>query len=633
MSTTQTPFTLTGGGTPVEQNDPAGRGGFSCRDERSDVAVLVVTFNNEADLPELLECLRRETEWQTIKVIVADNSPAPSATLELLAAHADVFAFSTGGNLGYAGAINAALRMAGDAGAYLVLNPDLIILPGSIHALRTRLCSGNAGVVVPLLLDEDGSRYPSLRREPSLCRAVGDALMGSRVPSRLPWLSEIDHARESYQQAHQVDWATGAALLIRSDVCRTVGEWDERFFLYSEETDYLRRVRSAGFEVWFEPNANMIHSRGGSGSSPALDALMAVNRIRYVRKFHSSLYSQAFHCAVILSALLRAFKGEHRVVLSTVLRRKLRARLPKAAMYVAEETARPSFPAGAVIIPAHNEAMVIGRTLQALKPALDSGSVEVIVACNGCRDETATIARSYRGVQVLEVSQPSKMAALNAGDEVATQWPRLYLDADIELPAEALRQSLEVLSGEEGLLAARPAFVYDTQGASKCVRAFYRVRNRMPQASEFMWGAGIYGLSQVGHQRLGRFPSFTGDDCYVDGLFTLGEKSTLDCEPVRVRTPRTSKTLIATLGRIYRGNAQLRETSTSHTRRTVRELLASVRGPLSGLDAIVYVGFVVAGRISGKRSRSKEGWERDESSRMVAGPSGLYPTSGLKREG
>ena len=85
------------------------------------------------------------------------------------------------------------------------------------------------------------------------------------------------------------------------------------------------------------------------------------------------------------------------------------------------------------MIPAHNEAAVIARRLTPLAPLAAAGKLEVIVACNGCTDDTAAIARGFEGVTVLEMAQPSKTAALNAGDAAATHWPRFYLDADVEI--------------------------------------------------------------------------------------------------------------------------------------------------------------------------------------------------------
>jgi exopolysaccharide biosynthesis WecB/TagA/CpsF family protein len=329
---------------PLCEDGPLRKGGFSSPEEHTDVAVLVVTYNNERDIPLLLDSLKAETREQSIKVIVADNSPDASTLLEL-ANYADVYAFSTGGNLGYSGAINAAMKHAGSAGSFLILNPDMRVEPGAILAMRRRMAESGAGVVVPLLKDDDGSIYPSLRREPSVTRAIGDAVLGSRLPGRPGWLAEMDCDQESYLHRHRVDWATGAALLIRPDAAELAGEWDEQYFLYSEETDFMRRMRGAGFEIWFEPRASMLHSRGGSGASPSLEALMAVNRVRYVRKFHTAGYARAFRAAVLLSALLRSPLPSGRGILAALTRERRWAELPHAETYATSPESQECVPA------------------------------------------------------------------------------------------------------------------------------------------------------------------------------------------------------------------------------------------------------------------------------------------------
>jgi exopolysaccharide biosynthesis WecB/TagA/CpsF family protein len=315
-------------GPPVPAGIPGDTAhAFAARDEPAQVAVLIVTYNSQDTLPLLVADLRKEAGEQRIKVIVADNSPS-AATVNSLSGQDDVDIFRTGGNLGYAAGINLATRRAGTVDSYLVLNPDVRLEPGCVGKMRTRMKESGAGVVVPLLKEDDGTVYPSLRREPTLTRAVGDAVLGSRAAGRPGWLSEMKFGPDNYVRAHQVDWATGAALLINSSIAGIVGNWDERYFLYSEETDYLRRVRIAGATVWFEPAARMAHSRGASGSSAALDALMAVNRIRYVRKFRPTTYARLFHGAVILSSLLRASLPGHQGVLAMVARESRWADLP-----------------------------------------------------------------------------------------------------------------------------------------------------------------------------------------------------------------------------------------------------------------------------------------------------------------
>jgi hypothetical protein len=93
---------------------------------------------------------------------------------------------------------------------------------------------------------------------------------------------------------------------------------------------------------------------------------------------------------------------------------------------------------GSVVIPAHNEAAVIRRCLDALLDGFRPGELEVVVACNGCTDGTADIVRSSgHAVRIIEIQVASKPAALRAAEELVTIFPRLYLDADVVLTASS----------------------------------------------------------------------------------------------------------------------------------------------------------------------------------------------------
>ncbi|MGN6326419.1 WecB/TagA/CpsF family glycosyltransferase [Pseudolysinimonas sp.] len=577
---------------------------FRPAEEAADVAVVVVTYRNADDVDPLVATLRREAVDLRLRVVVVDNS-STDGTLDRVRAHEDVIAVPAGGNVGYAGGINVAMRHVGEAEAVLVLNPDLTVVPGAIRIMLERMRQSAAAVVVPLMTDPEGRVSVSLRREPSITRAIGDAVLGGRLPGRAGAWTEIDGDRWSYRYPHQVEWATGAALLVRTGVARLVGEWDERFFLYSEETDFFRRVRERGGSVWFEPRAVVRHEQGGSGSSPDLTALLAVNKVRYVEKHHAPAYAAAFRGASIVHELLRLPLGYRAAARRAMLRRRRWPSLPAATRDRPERTGSPI---ASIVIPAHDEATVIDRTLAPFAPWAADGLLEVIVSCNGCRDDTAERARRHTGVRVLEIPESSKAAALNAADAVATAWPRIYLDADIETRPDTLLPLIGAL--DDGQPAGRPPFRYDTTGASAIVRAYYRARSRVPSLNRALWGAGIYALSRVGHERLGSFPDAVGDDLHVDRLFAPDEKRIIGGEPVVVRTPRTPAALLAVLRRARRGaDQQGVDTGAS----TGRDLLASIRGPRSAWDAVVYV--VVTLRARSGRPDPAATWERDDSSR------------------
>lgn len=607
----------------VPVHHTVGRKQFTPSDRHAAVAIVAVTYNNESDIPSFTESLRTATAGLSVRVIVVDNQSS-DGTAELLRTLSDITLIETGGNLGYAGGINAALPMVDPCDAVLVLNPDMVVHRDAITWLISTLDDPTVGAAVPQILDEHGATYPSLRREPTVIGAIGDALMGGRLRRRPGWCSETDHSPHSYRRPHDVDWATGAAVLVRASLARQLGGWNEEYFLYSEETDYFRRIRSAGYRVRYEPLSVMTHRGCGSGTSPALKTLNSVNRIRYVERFHGAMYSTLFRGAVVFSEALRSYSSHHRSTLNFVLNRSRWVELPKASKPPVHEKMHGTRSRGAVIVPAYNEEAVIERTLTPLSHAAATGLIELVVVCNGCRDSTADIARSVPGTLVLELDQGSKPAALNAGDAAATLWPRLYLDADIQISARTALTVLDRLA-DGAVLAARPASTYDFSGSHALVRSYYRARSRAsgPRQRTVLWGAGVYGLSAAGHARVGSFRDRTADDLFVDAQFDVKEKVVVDTDPSVVTTPTDAMSLLAILRRSYRGTTEEAHAPSDQGRRvksttasTVLHLVRTVRGPRSLVDSVVYAGMACAARWSAHRSHTLI-WDRDESSRSV----------------
>lgn len=314
---------------PVALARAGGAHGIVPLAEQADLAVIVVAHNSADDIPELMADLRREARDRRMHVVVVDNA-STDGTAEAVRAERGVALLTGHGNVGYAAGINRGTRALRRPEPLLILNPDLRLDPGAVGALLDRMTATGAGIVVPRILDADGELYRSLHREPSIGREFGEALFGSRLAGRPASLSEIDWNVESYRFPHRIEWATGAALLVHPEVATAVGDWDERFFLYSEETDFFRRARDAGAAVWYDPSAVVRHEQGGSGSSPRLEALMTVNRVRYARKHLPAVGATVFASATALHELLRLHRPEHRLALRALLSRRARAALPAA---------------------------------------------------------------------------------------------------------------------------------------------------------------------------------------------------------------------------------------------------------------------------------------------------------------
>lgn len=269
-----------------------------------------------------------------------------------------------------------------------------------------------------------------------------------------------------------------------------------------------------------------------------------------------------------------------------------------------------------VIIPAHNEESVLGRCLRALLGEQASQELEIIVVANGCTDATAEVARDFGGqVRVVSTDIASKSHALNLGDGLARGFPRLYVDADVELPAASVREICSTL--ERGpYQAAAPTARFDFSGCSWGVRAYYRFWRALPFARGAIAGGGVYGLSAAGRQRFGSFPDLVADDLFVRELFGDDERIALGCEVI-VRPPRNVRSLVRVRARILAGNRDYRRGQRGSPPREQRRSRVRSVLPHPGLwpAGLVYVGVYAAAQLRSRRPASP-GWARDETARL-----------------
>jgi GT2 family glycosyltransferase len=273
------------------------------------LALVVVTYNSAEVLPGLLDSVSAGCLGVSrFEMIVVDNH-SRDASVEIALAHpVRAKVIRMGRNAGYAAAINAAAAQAGLDADLLVLNPDVRLLRGAVLTLCRELHTTGAGAAAPRILTEDGRTARSLRREPSLVTIWSDALLGGRLASRMG-LGEVIADPRLYASSGPVEWATGAALIISAEARRRAGEWDESFFLYSEEVDYLRRVRQSGLAVHYVPQSHVLHIGGDYETSPYLSGLMTANRIRDYGRRHGYVASALFRLGAIVGEMLRIGGG------------------------------------------------------------------------------------------------------------------------------------------------------------------------------------------------------------------------------------------------------------------------------------------------------------------------------------
>ncbi|MBY6004044.1 glycosyltransferase [Salipiger bermudensis] len=188
-------------------------------------------------------------------------------------------------------------------------------------------------------------------------------------------------------------------------------------------------------------------------------------------------------------------------------------------------------PAVSVILPASNEATLIGGCLAALCDSdwSESAPVEVIVIANGCADDTAARARACapafaeRGwtLQVIERAEGGKLAALDAGDAAASGAILVYLDADVTVAPRLLQQLHQALSRPEPRYASGSVNI-TAKGAVS--RAYARVWRRVPFMARCVPGCGIFAVNAAGRARWGRFPEIISDDTFVRLNFAPDER-------------------------------------------------------------------------------------------------------------
>ncbi len=286
------------------------------------IAVVVVTYHSSAVLEGFLLSLpegMRGTDWH---LIIADNASADDtlavARAVISQSRMDARIVEVGRNGGYAAGFNAGLAAAGEYDAAMVVNPDIRLGAGCAAAMYRKL-TGDVGIVVPRMSDEDGQLAYSLRREPTLRRALGEALLGHRA-GRYPALGETVLDDEAYRRETTVDWATGAIMLMSAPCLAATGAWDESFFLYSEETDFALRARDQGWRTTFAPEAQAMHlggrsagaAEGRSRVSPRLWSILTLNKVRLYRKRHNRAASSAYWAAVLMRESARAALGHRR---------------------------------------------------------------------------------------------------------------------------------------------------------------------------------------------------------------------------------------------------------------------------------------------------------------------------------
>jgi N-acetylglucosaminyl-diphospho-decaprenol L-rhamnosyltransferase len=260
--------------------------------ETPDLSVVIVSWNTRELLERCLRSLITDAQRSGIstEMIVIDNASSDGSVAALRERYHAVILDALEENIGFAAATNRGIRRA-TGSDILLLNPDTEVLPGALSAMRRALhAMPHVGLVGGLLLNPDGSFQSSGYRFPGLTQSFLDffplhpRLIGSQINGRV--------SPGDGMTPYAVDHPLGACMLVRRAVVERVGILDERYFMYSEEIDWCRRIEAGGWAILIAPNARIVHFGGQSTRQASEAMLLQLHRSRadYFRGYHSDAF-------------------------------------------------------------------------------------------------------------------------------------------------------------------------------------------------------------------------------------------------------------------------------------------------------------------------------------------------------
>jgi GT2 family glycosyltransferase len=263
---------------------------------KAPLAVVIVSYNTALLLRRCLSSLTLSLTRYPVEgteIVVVDNGSADGSPAMVEAEFPQVRLLAVAENRGFAAANNLALREV-DANFVLFLNPDTEVLGDAPAALLRFLASrSTGGLCGGRLLNPDLSFQQCCFRFPTLAMSVIDffpinhRIVNSRLNGRYP--------RKWYNRPFPIDHPLGACMLVREEVIQRVGGFDEGYFMYCEEVDWCRRIREAGWAIYYTPDAEIIHHQAASTrqNASAMLAQLHRSRDRFFQKHYGPIFTQA----------------------------------------------------------------------------------------------------------------------------------------------------------------------------------------------------------------------------------------------------------------------------------------------------------------------------------------------------
>ncbi len=239
-----------------------------------DVSLVIVNFKTKELIRECIKSVLRYSHAVSYEVIVVDNSRDEGLEEMISSRFPDVTYLCVRRNLGYSAGVNVGITAS--RGRYiLVMNPDITVLDGSIDSLVEYMEKHpEVGLAGPQLLNPNGSIQQSYYRFYSIFTRMFRRLAIGKIPFAKRHIDHVLMHDQDVACVRSVDWLLGACVIARRCAMDVVGTWDERFFLYFEDTDWSRRFWKNGWQVHYVPDVHMVHLfKRASAARSGLSAL------------------------------------------------------------------------------------------------------------------------------------------------------------------------------------------------------------------------------------------------------------------------------------------------------------------------------------------------------------------------
>lgn len=261
-----------------------------------DLSIIIVSYNTKKLTENCLKSIKKHTRGISYEIIVIDNN-SDDSSVELLRSLSrqdqKIRLIESKKNLGFAGGNNKGIERA--KGEYiLLLNSDTLIssnvLGEMVNWMREK---PKVGIATCSLKNQDssiqgtGGYFPTLVRVFSWMTIQDFPLVDKLIKPFHPIKNKsFSKGISFYKNKRQLDWVTGAFVLMRGKIVKEVGLMDEAYFMYVEEVDYCYRVKKKGWEVWYLPAWNIVHYGGASSSIAEFSVLSEFKGIKRFYKKH-----------------------------------------------------------------------------------------------------------------------------------------------------------------------------------------------------------------------------------------------------------------------------------------------------------------------------------------------------------